>query len=98
MKLKAIFAYAVRIDMDTKKFKALLDEQMSWPDYYNFKFITKTEKKHLLLEELSDHSIDEKQSRNGKYTSITSRKILYSSEEVITVYKRVGQIEGVITL
>ena len=30
--------------MDLTKFKALLDDQVSWPDYYSFKFIVKTER------------------------------------------------------
>ncbi len=72
--------------MDTSKFKTLLDEQITWPDYYSFKFITKTDQKHLLTELLSDHKLEEKPSKNGKYTSVTSRKILNSSDEVIAVY------------
>lgn len=84
--------------MDTNKFKALLDEQITWPDYYSFKFITKTEQKHVLTDLLADHSIQEKPSKNGKYTSITSKIILNSSEEVIAVYNKVSHVDGVITL
>lgn len=84
--------------MDTRKFKALLDEQVNWPDYYVFKFITKTDKKHHLLEVLSDHQIDEKLSRNGKYTSVTGRKLFYSSDEVISVYSQISKVEGIISL
>ena len=84
--------------MDTSKFKTLLDEQMTWPDYYQFKFITKTEKKHHVIELLEDHKVEQKLSKNGKYTSVTSRKILNSSDEVIAVYEKVSQVEGVITL
>ncbi|MFT6633576.1 MAG: putative lipoic acid-binding regulatory protein [Bacteriovoracaceae bacterium] len=84
--------------MDTNKFKALLDEQITWPDYYSFKFITKTEQKTLVMDLLSDHSIVEKPSKNGKYTSITSKKILNSSDEVIAVYNSISHVSGVITL
>jgi hypothetical protein len=84
--------------MDTNKFKALLDDQITWPDYYSFKFITKSVEKSLVIELLSDHSIEEKPSKSGKYTSITSRKILNSSDEVIAVYNKVSQVSGVITL
>ena len=84
--------------MDTTKFKALLDEQVSWPDYYSFKFITKTDKKHHLINALSDHNVVEKLSRNGKYTSVTSKKLLNSSDEVIQVYSKISKVEGVITL
>lgn len=84
--------------MDTTKFKALLEEQISWPDYYTFKFITKTDSKHQLIRELDDHEITEKPSRNGKYTSVTGRKFLQSADEVIAVYSKISKIEGIITL
>jgi hypothetical protein len=84
--------------MDTSKFKALLDEQITWPDYYTFKFITKTEKKDQLTSYLSEHKITEKLSKNGKYTSVSSRKIMNSSDEVIEIYQTLSKVEGVITL
>ena len=84
--------------MNTIKFKALLDEQVNWPDYYVFKFITKSDNKHVLLSALSEHHIEEKESKNGKYTSVTSRKLLYSSDEVLSVYSQISEIEGIITL
>ncbi len=84
--------------MDINKFKSLLDEQMTWPDYYQFKFIAKTDNKHQVIELLEDHKVVEKLSKNGKYTSISSRKILNSSDEVIEVYQRISKVEGVITL
>jgi putative lipoic acid-binding regulatory protein len=84
--------------MDFNKFKTLLDEQITWPDYYSFKFVTKTEQKTKVIDLLTDHKISEKPSKNGTYTSITSRKLLQSSDEVIEVYKLVSTVEGVITL
>jgi putative lipoic acid-binding regulatory protein len=84
--------------MDFSKFKSLLDEQITWPDYYSFKFVAKTDEKHRVLELLEEHEVSEKESKTGKYTSITSRKILKSSDEVIEVYKTVSKVEGVITL
>ena len=84
--------------METSKFKQLLDDQMTWPDYYTFKFIIKSDKKHQVIELLSDHQILEKPSKNGKYTSINSRKIINSSDEVLEIYERINKIEGVIKL
>ena len=84
--------------MDFTKLKNLLDEQVSWPDQYQFKFVVKSHKKQQVLELLDEHTISEKLSRNGKYTSITSKKLLNSSDEVIQVYEKMSRIEGVITL
>jgi len=85
-------------EMDTAQFRSLLDEHTTWPDYYSFKFIAKSHQKSELLELLMDHEIKERESKNGKYTSITSRIILNSSDEVIAVYNSVSQIEGIIKL
>ena len=84
--------------MEFEKFKQLLDEQVSWPDYYTFKFITKTDSKHHVINILEDHQIMERPSKNGKYTSISSRKIFNSADEIVEVYESVSKIEGVINL
>tara|TARA_Y100000768_G_scaffold388765_1_gene386919 strand:- start:3733 stop:4047 length:315 start_codon:yes stop_codon:yes gene_type:complete len=84
--------------MDFTKLQNLLDEQVNWPEHYQFKFVVKSEKKMQVLELLDEHHVSEKLSRNGKYTSITSKKLLHSSDEVIQVYEKMSKIEGVISL
>jgi uncharacterized protein len=84
--------------MPFTKLKILLEEQYSWPDYYTFKFILKVEIKEHVLNVLEDHSIEVKNSDKGNYISITSRKLITATEEVIAVYEEVGKIKGVITL
>lgn len=84
--------------MDFTKFKVLLDEQVQWPEHYTYKFVVKTERKSELLELLSDHSIEEKVSKNGTYTSVTSRKLAHSSDDVVGVYLEVSKIEGIMSL
>ena len=84
--------------MDLTKFKALLDEQVSWPDFYSFKFIVKTENKSQVTSLLEEHEITEKHSRNGRFVSISSKKMMQSSDEVVDVYRKLSTIEGVITL
>lgn len=84
--------------MDFTKFKALLDEQVEWPEHYTFKFVVKTELKSELLDLISEHEIEEKVSKNGTYTSITSRTLMTSSDEVVAVYRRVSKIEGIMSL
>lgn len=84
--------------MDLTKFKALLDEQVSWPDFYSFKFIVKTENKSQVTSLLEEHEITEKHSRNGRFVSISSKKMMQSSDEVVAVYRKLSTIEGIITL
>ena len=84
--------------MDLTKFKSLLDEQVSWPDFYTYKFIVKTERKSHVTSLLEEHEITEKHSKTGKYISITSKKLMESSDDVVAVYHKLSTIEGVITL
>lgn len=84
--------------MDYDKFKELLLEQVAFPDYYQFKFVVKSEKKQEVLDLLKDQQVTEKLSKKGTYTSITSRKIFNNPDEIIDVYKKVTKIEGILSL
>jgi len=84
--------------MDQQKFRDLLEQSYQWPDYYDFKFIVKTDIKHLVLERLVGFSITETPSKNGTYISITARKLIQTTDEVIEVYLLVGQVQGVMSL
>ena len=84
--------------MDLDKLKALLDENYQWPDYYEFKFIIKTSEKNVVKEKLVEFTIKETLSKNGKYTSVSARKLIKKSEEVLEIYELMSKIEGVISL
>lgn len=84
--------------MDMVKFKALLDEQMTWPDYYHFKFVVKMDSRESLLELLEEHMITERHSKNGNFVSITSRKLVHCADDVVEVYRRASTIEGILSL
>lgn len=86
------------IIMDHQKFKALLEESYQWPDYYEFKFIIKTDDKHLIIGKLIGFTISETPSKQGNYTSVTARKLITCTEEVIEVYELMSTIKGVISL
>jgi putative lipoic acid-binding regulatory protein len=95
---KAKSPLALEFIMDMTKFKTLLDEQVNWPEIYTFKFVVKTDKKDQITTLLEEHSIEEKYSAKGNYVSITSKKMMSSSDEVVAVYHKLSTIEGVITL
>lgn len=84
--------------MDMNKFKDLLDEQNTWPEYYTFKFVVKSVEKEKLLKILTDQKITEKVSKKGTYTSITSRLYANSSDEIIDIYLKVKKIEGILSI
>lgn len=84
--------------MDNHKFRALLDESYQWPDYYEFKFIIKTDDKHLIIGKLVGFTVHETPSKQGNYTSVSARKLMKSTEEVLEIYTLMSTIKGVISL
>lgn len=84
--------------MDNEKFRELLDESYTWPDYYEFKFIIKMAAKEEVLVKLSGFTISETLSKNGNYISISARKLMQSTEEVLDTYSSMSQVQGIISL
>lgn len=84
--------------MSEAKFKELLDESYTWPDYYEFKFIVKMANKHQVLSLLVGFTISETPSKNGNYVAISARKLMQSTQEVMTIYKSMSTVEGIISL
>lgn len=84
------------------RLKIQLEESTKWPSLYLYKFIVLTddEKIRQVHEAFNNTGavIDSKQSKNGKYTSLSITVNLKNPDEVIAKYMEVGQIEGVISL
>ncbi len=74
----------------------------SWPSDYLYKFIVPTNTDKIVqIQEIFDNTgavIESKQSRKGRYTSISITVHLPDPDAVIEKYKAVGEIEGVISL
>jgi hypothetical protein len=81
-----------------KKFIDLLDQNYTWPDYYFFKFIVPVESKEVVLSHLEGYQIELKESNKGNYVSITAKKIITHSQEVIVIYEKISTIKGVLSL
>ncbi len=83
------------------KIKSSLDDVYDWPSLYMFKFIVPTiSGKYESLMELFPKEVDTytKMSKEGKYTSITIKEVLMSSDDVLNRYKAVKKIGGIIAL
>ncbi len=86
-----------------EKLKDRLYKTSSWPSEYLYKFIIKSDKKNLfVIEDLFNNLgavINTKESKNGKYTSISINVQMSNPEAVIEKYKEViNNVEGVISL
>jgi len=85
-----------------KKLKVNLEETTKFPSKYMFKFIIPAdEAKSKMINDIFNFTgavINTKPSKSGKYKSLTILVKMNNADEVITKYKEVGTIEGVISL
>lgn len=89
-------------ESDFDRIKRTLDETHTWPSVFLFKFIVPSEIEKIARVEALFNSktaeIKSKESRNGKYTSISAREVMTSSDGVLDCYKKASEIEGLIAL
>lgn len=81
-----------------KKLEESID---SFPYIYMFKFIIKSDNRTMaLVEVIFDDDVDiiQKQSTKGNYISITIKQVVLSVDEIIAIYEKAAEIEGVISL
>lgn len=83
-----------------EKLRTLFKDQ-KFPLVYPFKFIiVKDEKKMIQIKQIFDETaeISMRDSKNGKYLSITIKQMMLNTDDIIERYERMESIEGVITL
>jgi uncharacterized protein len=89
---------------EVDKFEELrkkLSESMQFPSVYMYKFICKSNNKVIALVENmfdEDSEILQRPSAKGNYYSITVKRVVMDVEEIVAIYKKAGEIEGVIIL
>ncbi len=85
-----------------KRLKKQLEEVISFPSNYRYKFIVTTDNQKLAeVQKVFDGMrpmVSSKESKNGKYTSLTIQVYMLDPESVIQKYKQVSKIEGVMML
>lgn len=79
-----------------------LDNSNEWPATYLFKFIVPSElDKIQLVEKTFDRMgavIDTRNSKTGKYTSVSVNVQMRSAQQIIDKYLEVSVVEGIISL
>jgi len=85
-----------------KRLKTQLIDSTKWPSLYLYKFIVLTDDEKIRqVHEVFNNTgavIDSKKSKKGKYTSLSISVNLKNPDEVIAKYRKVGEIDGVISL
>jgi len=82
--------------------KEKLEATHDFPQDYLFKFIVTTENtKHTEIYRVFDDikfTLNNKESKHGKYTSLNINAFVLNADQVINIYKEVGKIPGVMML
>ena len=81
-----------------ESFREKLDQHYAWPSLYIFKFIVPKGKEEAVKKLFPNHSVTEKISKQGNYTSVTAQVMANSSDEVIRIYIAAASIEGIVAL
>jgi putative lipoic acid-binding regulatory protein len=84
------------------KLKVQLDDTTDFPADYLYKFIVPTTDNQVAaVEAIFDNTgavINKKNSKTGKYVSVSILLKLNSSDEIIAYYEKAGKIKGIISL
>lgn len=85
-----------------ENFRSLLQQSITFPTEYTFKFIIKADEDKIAALKLmfadARANITETNSSGGKYKSFTVQVLVQDEEEVIAYYKEVSKIDSVIML
>lgn len=81
-----------------KQFKQALDDHHQWPCPYVYKFIVPTENLDQLMALFPEEEVATRESKSGKYTSVTMTSTMCSSDEVMAVYAKAATVPGVMSL
>ncbi len=84
-----------------KNLEIKLEEHHQFPSTYLFKFIVPNNNRSLAeVEALFSNKavVTTRESKTGKYISITGKEIILQSSEVISVYRSAEKIEGLVSL
>ena len=81
-----------------KDLKEKLDNHHNWPENYTFKFIVPKEQILELTSILPKGKLSQRESKTGKYISVSLVLKINHSDEVIDVYKKATKIKNLISL
>ena len=95
------------MDKKTTEFYIRLKEELNinnkvWPAKYLYKFIVPSEKEKIeAIDKAFDSMgaiIDTRQSKTGKFTSVSVDVVMPNADEIIKKYQELSTIEGIISL
>ena len=85
-------------DKRLQRLAKMLDQQHVWPTEYLYKFIVPADQLEQALLLFPTQPVSQRASRTGKYVSLSSRQMVASSDEVISLYRSAALIPGLVAL
>lgn len=86
------------LELKLSQLKMVLDETVTFPSEYLFKFIVPVEQVHQVLSVMQGMEIEQKASSSGKYISVSGKIVMNTSDEIIFIYQSASVIKGIISL
>jgi hypothetical protein len=89
------------MDKELENARSILWAQQQWPGIYFFKFIVPNDKDKLeLVRKLFqfEDQITYRTSKDIRFISLSCKQEMKNPDEVLAIYRRAGEIEGVISL
>lgn len=83
---------------DIDAFVEKLENTHTFPGPYTFKFIVTLENQAKVEQLVKDAEVTLKPSSGNKYVSVTIKANMKSSKEVVEIYTKAKNIEGIISL
>ncbi len=83
---------------DKAAFKQKLESSGEFPLLYMFKFIVPMGRENEVGALLPKNEIVLKPSSGGKYVSVTIQAMMDSADQIINIYEKASEIEGVISM
>jgi uncharacterized protein len=85
-----------------RSLKEKLEEQHNFPEEYLFKFIITSDSEKIteILKVFDNfkYTLSNRESSKGKYTSVSINCFVLDADQVISIYKKVAEIENVMML
>lgn len=88
----------MKVNFDKASFKEKLESAGEFPMVYMFKFIVPKGKEIEVGALFPKNDITLKPSSGGKYISTTIQAMMESSDQILDIYEKAAEIEGVISL
>lgn len=86
------------MSQETNSFKERLEKHYVFPALYKFKFIVPKESVEEVMKIFPKNEHQSKESKNGKYVSVTIPVMTSSSDQIIEAYETANKIKGIIAL